>query len=217
MENINEIAALTFDWGAEDILKTANNMRGRIADAKDGSELGRLLDQGLKQIDFRTGIREQGVMSIVRLIENERKKDAEAILDAYRRDLAELGRITGRQFEKAVKTDAQRRGIRIERYRRTKDIWEAAAAEIYPKALKFGTLTLDSIDPAEWTPITSSPRWWGARNWPAAVYWWCDGMRSLLDIRDMVELEAGCQMKDFDLVAYFNLLEKHGLAEFADK
>ncbi len=214
MNNLGSIADLTFAWGADDILESSAAMRSRIDEAEDGAALGRLLDEGVKQIAFRTALREKGVMSILRLVADGRKKEAEGILNAYRKDTAELGRVAGRQFEAAVKAAAKRRGIRIVKYRREKEPWEDAAKDIYPKALKYGTLTLESIDPAEWTPITRSPRWWSTRNWPAAAYWWSDGTRSLLDIREMVELEAGRQMEGFDLYAYFRLLERHGLVEF---
>jgi len=214
IENIHEIADLTFAWGTDDILDTSAEMRARIATAGNGVALGRLLTDGSKQIAFRTALREQGVMSILRLMDDDNKDAAKKILDGYQRDTAELGKLAGKQFNSAVKASAKRRSLKIEKYARTPESWDNEAAKLYPKALKFGTLTLESIDPEEWTPITHSPRWWSTRNWPAAAYWWCDGTRNLIEVRNKVELEAGKEMKGFDLVAYFNLLEKHGLVEY---
>lgn len=60
----------------------------------------------------------------------------------------------------------------------------------------------------------SAPTFWEARNWAAASYFWCDGTRNLKEIRELVELEAGVPVRNFDLIAYFRFLEKYKMVEF---
>ena len=66
----------------------------------------------------------------------------------------------------------------------------------------------------EWKDITGSPRWWGKRNWAAASYWWCDGKRNLNEIKELIEIEAGVTVENFDLIEYYRLLQKYDRVEF---
>ncbi len=59
-----------------------------------------------------------------------------------------------------------------------------------------------------------SPRWWSPRNWAASSYWWSDGTRDLNEIKELIELEAGRPVQNFDLINYFRFLEKHDIVEF---
>ena len=88
------------------------------------------------------------------------------------------------------------------------------AATIIPKRKKVGTITLEGIPVEEWVEVRSSPRWWGARNWASASYFWCDGKRNLNEIKELCELEAGVPVRNFNLINYYRFLEKYDLVEF---
>ena len=51
-------------------------------------------------------------------------------------------------------------------------------------------------------------------SWAAASYWWCDGDRNLLEIQELMALEAGRPVRNFDLVEYYRFLEKFDMVEF---
>ena len=88
------------------------------------------------------------------------------------------------------------------------------AESIIPDRQYYGSLSLDAIPYEEWKDITRSPKWWSPGNWSASSFWWCDGKRNLLEIKELVELEACRPMTNFDLVAYYRFLEKHGMVTF---
>ena len=69
----------------------------------------------------------------------------------------------------------------------------------------------------EWEEVSSSPRWWSARNWAATSYWWADGKRNVNEIKELMELEAGRPVRNFDLIKYFTFLEKYDMVEFVEK
>jgi len=83
-----------------------------------------------------------------------------------------------------------------------------------PKRTKVGTLTLEGIPHDQWREVRSSPRWWSDTNWATASYWWCDGERNLNEVKDLIELEAGVPVTNFDLISFYEFLEKFELVEF---
>ena len=82
-----------------------------------------------------------------------------------------------------------------------------------PKRTKVGTLTLEGIPHDEWREVSSSPRWWSDTNWATASYWWCDGKRNLNEIKELLEFEAGVPVRNFDLIVFYEFLEKYELVE----
>ena len=90
------------------------------------------------------------------------------------------------------------------------------AASIVPKRLIPGTLTLEGIPPEKWVGVRSSPRWWSQRNWGATSYFWCDGKRNLNEIKELMELEAGVPVRNFDMVGYFRFLEEFDIVDFVE-
>ena len=89
--------------------------------------------------------------------------------------------------------------------------------KLYPKRKTIGSPTLDGIPQDQWVEVKGSPRWWSTGNWAASSYWWCDGSRNLNEIKELVELEAGRPVRNFDLVNYYKFLEKYGFVEFVNK
>jgi hypothetical protein len=213
-EDIPFLAPLTYDRGAAVILQKSREMENRIARANNGEELGTVLTEGGRVIEYYTGLQVQALRSILRVVEPERKADAERLLSGYILDMEELGRLMVTQFDAAVRAKAVSSSMRLVKPVKRESPREIEAASLYPRAGKIGTLTLEGIPPEEWQNLTGSPRWWSPRNWAAASYWWCDGTRNLKEIKELVELEAGARADDFDFVAYYRFLEKHGLVEF---
>jgi hypothetical protein len=208
------MAPLTFDRGATLIIQKKRDMENRLAGADSGEKLGAVLAEGTKAIGFATTLQVQALGSIMRVAEPSRKAEAERALALYVRNTEELGRLMTAQFEAAVREKAASLSIRPVKPVKSVNPRDAEAASLYPKAKRIGTLTLEGIPPEEWRNLTGSPRWWSPRNWAATSYWWCDGNRSLSEIRDLVELEAGTSAAGFDFVGYYRFLEKHGLVEF---
>ena len=176
--------------------------------------LGAVLAEGTKSIGFVTRLQSQAIASILRVAEPARRTEAEKTLAHYTKNIEDLGRRLTTQFEAAVLGRAASLSSRPVKPSKAPSQRDMEAASIYPKATRIGTLTLEGIPPEEWRNLTGSPRWWSTRNWAAASYWWCDGARSLNEIRELVELEAGASASGFDFVGYYRFLEKHGLVEF---
>ena len=99
------------------------------------------------------------------------------------------------------------------KYKNPESTWEKEASKIIPKRNKVGTITLEGIPVDEWVEVRSSPRWWGANNWASASYFWCDGKRNLKEIKELVEMEAGRSIRNFDLIKYYQFLEKYDIVE----
>ena len=87
---------------------------------------------------------------------------------------------------------------------------EAEAARLVPRRTVAGGLSLGRLSPdhrAEAVCVTGgeNPRW--SRALCCALYW-CDGRRSMLEVRDRLEQEVG--PLSFDLFEYFRFLSRHG-------
>jgi hypothetical protein len=213
-DDIPLLAPLTCDRGAAVILQKTREMENRAARAGNGEELGAARNEGVRVIGYYTGLQVQALRSILRVVEPERRGEAERRLSGYIWNMEELGQLMVKQFDAAVDTRAAALSIRLSKHGKKESAAELEAASLYPKAEKIGTLTLEGIPPEEWRNLTGSPRWWSPRNWAAASYWWCDGTRNLQEIKELVELEAGASAANFDFVAYYRFLEKHGLVRF---
>ena len=216
-DELDEIAGLTYDRGIDVILATARNMENRAEAAEDGETLGRVLADGVRRIEYYTDQQKRALESILRLIEPERKDDAEKLLSRRLKATEDFGSLSVEKFRKMVNTKARFHAIEIVKYEKPVGEWEQEAEKLYPKATKLGVLTLEGIPIEDWAVVTSSPRWWSTRNTAAASYWWCDGSRNLVEIKELVELEAGRPVGNFDLVVYYRFLEKYGRVEFVKK
>jgi len=208
------ITRLAFDRGVAVILDKAKEMQNRIARADDGVSLGRILFDGTRAIEYYTGLQKQALAGIERIVADDEKKDTRKYLSKYLKDIDAFGEMQAKRFADEVKETAKERSIKIVKYRKPDGEWEREAATIVPKRFHVGTMSYDGIPAGE---LIGSPRWWSAGNWAAASYWWCDGKRNLNDIKELVELEAGTPMRNFDLIEFFKFLEKYGMVAFVGK
>ncbi|KON31208.1 hypothetical protein AC482_01510 [miscellaneous Crenarchaeota group-15 archaeon DG-45] len=127
--------------------------------------------------------------------------------------------------ELSIDDYAEARGLapppRVRR-RRLKRL-EREAAGVIPRRLHRGPVSIGSYTHRPWVsglPPEDRDALWklgkehresGALGTPAQ--YWADGVRSLLEIADLVELETGRRDLEY-LVGYFGLLRKMGLVEF---
>ena len=207
------ITRLTFDRGISVILDKRNEMQERIASADDGISLGRVLYDGTKAIEYYTGLQKQALERIERIVTDGEKGKAKQYLSGYCKDMDAFGAIQVKRFREEVEAKAKENSIKIVKYEKKVGEWEKKAAAVIPKRKYIGTLSYDGIPVEE---FMGSPRWWSARNWAAASYWWCDGKRNVNEIKELAELEAGTSVRNFDLIDYFTFLEKYGMVELVE-
>ncbi|MFC1694072.1 M28 family peptidase [Candidatus Latescibacterota bacterium] len=211
---LSVITRLTFDRGISVIMDKAGEMQGRITEANDGISLGKALHDGTKAIEYYTGLQKQALAGIERIVADGEKDKAAKYLSNYIKDTEVIGKIQVKQFTEEVKAKAKENSIKTVKYEKKEGQWEHEAASIIPKRNYVGSLTFDGIPVEE---LMGSARWWSARNWSAASYWWADGERNLNDIKELVELEAGRPVRNFDLIKYFKFLEKYDMVEFVEQ
>lgn len=213
-DDVSYMEELTFDRGLQVILEKTREMKNRIAAAEDGETLGKVLYDGNKAIDYYTGLQQKALESILRLVPDSEKSAMRKKMSSSIKNTGEYGKLAGKQFRDAVKEKSKSESIKVIPYKKKKGDWEKTAESIVPERHHYGSLTLDGIPYDEWKDITRSPKWWSKSNWSAASFWWCNGKRNLLEIKELVELEAGRPITNFDLVTYYSLLEKHGIVTF---
>ncbi len=213
-DEIPFIAQLVFDRGIKIILEKSTGANQDILTIKDGKSLGKALADGMRVIEYYTGLQKEAVNSIARLVPPDKKKETLNYAAMYNKKLDEFGKMMVRQFREAVGKKSSSESIKIVKYKKEEGAWEKEAAAIIPKRKIVGTMTLEPIPVDEWVEATSSPRWWSARNWASASYFWCDGKRNLNEIKELVELEAGAPVRNFDLIKYYKFLEKFDMVEF---
>ena len=212
-EDIPVIANLTTDHGMNIILEKTAGLKKRLIDCEDGKSLGRLQAEGVRIIEYYTGLQKQALERIVKLVDDNEKDDARKLISHYTDEIDDYGTLMPDQFKKAVTEKSDTGSIKIVKYTKKKDAWERKAEKIIPKRTKVGTLTLEGIPYEEWAEVTSSPRWWSAKNWATASYFWSDGKRNLNQIKELLELEAGVPVENFDLIIFYKFLEKYDLVE----
>ena len=215
-DDISHIADLTYDHSVKVILGKTREMKNRLANAGDGEALGRQLAEGVKVITYYAGLQKQAMSGIIRLVPEDKREAAEKVLSVYLKDIDTFCESMVESFEQTGRDKARNESMKIVRYKPSKGDWEREAATIVPLRTKIGTLTLDGIPQDQWKEATASPRWWSARNWATASYWWCDGKRNLNEVKELVELQAGGPIRDFDLIEFFRFLEKYDLVEFVE-
>ena len=213
-DNIPEIARLASEYGMKVILSRATAQKALISGVNDVERLGKLLADGVRIIEYYTGLQKKALERIERLVPEDRRDEARKLLAPCIGNIDEYGGLMVKQFRDAVKEKSKRESIKIVRYRKEEGPWEREAATIVPKRTQVGTLTLEGIPYEEWKEVKSSPRWWSSTNWATASYFWCDGKRNLNEIKELLELEAGRPVVNFDLIVFYKFLEKFDLVEF---
>jgi hypothetical protein len=213
-EDVPFFVGLAFEKAANVIAEKKRGFSSRLAAAHDGAEVGKILAEGTRTIEYYTGLEQKMLASIQRIVGADKLPETRTLLSRYVDDVADFGKRITLQFQEEVKNRGKAQSIDIVQYAGTDGSWAKEAALIIPKRTKVGSLTLDGIPVEEWKEVRSAPTFWEARNWAAASYFWCDGTRNLKEIRELVELEAGVPMRNFDLIAYFRFLEKYKMVEF---
>ncbi|MCE5249072.1 hypothetical protein LLG96_02505 [bacterium] len=213
-DEIPLIARLTVKHGMEMLLAITDGLKARLADARDGAELGKQLADGVRIIEYHTGLRKDALRRVERLVSHDKTAETQAYLAGYYTELDQYGKLMADQFRTAAGNRAKAGSFRIVKYVKQEGPWEREAATIIPKRTQVGTLTLEGIPYEEWKEVKSSPRWWSANEWATASYFWCDGKRNLNDIKELLEIEAGVPVTGFDLITFYRFLEKYKLVEF---
>ncbi|MFC1650596.1 hypothetical protein ACFL2X_03400, partial [Candidatus Latescibacterota bacterium] len=207
-------ASLTHDRGIEVIREKSKEMKSRMFEAGDSESLGKILADGIKTIRYYTDLQKKAIDSIERIIPGDKLDGARESLAEYKNSLDKFGTLAAEQFQKETLNYAASKSIRIIAHEKDYGDWETKAARIIPKRTKVGTLTLEGIPHDEWREVRSSPRWWSDTNWATASYWWCDGKRNLNEIKELLEFEAGVPVSNFDLINFYEFLEKFELVEY---
>jgi len=186
-------------WLAEVTLsRNIEQMQAAASDGIDGlfaKDAGRG-GYALARVSYFADRGEQAVLSVVRLIPEDRQPDfrrsLEPVLSQIRgfRDL-QLARLRAEGAEPEVEKPA------------------GAADSIVVRRKRPGTLPLDDLPQDRWQGYPSGA--WD-KLVTVALYW-CDGKRDLAQVKHLTEMEVG--PTDFDFVGYFRFLEEHGYVEFA--
>ena len=209
-----KLANLTFERGMKVIQDETKKASDIIMSAKDGTSLGQALAEGLERIGYYTGLQEEALGSINRIISPDKKPDAQQFIKSYRKSLRETGQDMMAHIRNLADERAKAESIAINMPEKKDGPWEKEAATLIPKRFHPVTLFLAEIPPEEWVEVKSSPHWWTANNWAETSYWWCDGKRNLKEIKKLIELEAGSSVTNFDLIKYYKFLEKYNYVEF---
>ncbi|MFC1538025.1 M28 family peptidase [Candidatus Latescibacterota bacterium] len=208
------IAQLRYDMGVNVILAKTKEMMERLSGAGDGTEIGKVIYDGTKAITYYTELQKTALSKIEQLVSEDEKEEVKEYLKPYLKDLDTFCKIQLRRFNDEAKRIADVTSVKIVKFVKKDGDWERDASTIIPRRTTFGSLTFDGIPVEEWREVRSAPRWWSATNWGLTSYWWSDGKRNLNEIKELMELEAGTSVRNFDLINYFKFLEKFGMVEF---
>jgi hypothetical protein len=215
-EDVPFFAGLAFEKAAKMIGEKKRGFSSRLAAARDGAELGKILAEGTRAIEYYTGLEQKMVSSIQRIVSAGGRAEVRTLLSPYVDDTGDFGKRVAMQLQEEAVNVAKAKSLSIVRYAPAEDSWAKEAALIVPRRTKVGSLSLDGIPVEDWREVRSAPTFWEARNWAAASYFWCDGIRNLKEIRELVELEAGVPMQDFDLIKYYRFLQKYRMVDFVN-
>ena len=213
-DDIPVIADLTFNRGIKVILEKANDMHTRLRDINEGVTLGRIISDGSDIITYYTEQQKRALISIKRIISEDKKDDAQKLLKPFIETIEDFGRTRVYLFRSMAREKSHDDLIKMISFTVKETPWDQEAETLIPKRNEIGTLTLDTVPLDKWQEVNSSPRWWSATNWASASYWWCNGKRNLKEIKKLCEFEAGRPISNFDLIRYYNFLEKYGYVEF---
>jgi len=213
-DDIPYIAELTYNRGVKVILDKAAELQSGLDTADNGEAFGKALAEGVRSIEYCTELQIKALESITRIAGDSDTAKAHPLLKRYIANTGDFGKLCVKHFRQAVKEKSDAESIKIVSYKKKKGPWEKEAETLYPLRKHIGTLTLEGIPVEEWKEVKGSPRWWSPRNWAASSYWWSDGTRNLNEIKELIELEAGRPVQNFDLINYFRFLEKYDIVEF---
>ncbi|MBX5494124.1 MAG: M28 family peptidase [Bryobacteraceae bacterium] len=203
------LAGLSETRGYGEILKQASAALDSIDKARDVQTLSSILADGEDRIAYAVDRERQAVMSVLRLVPDSRKTTVDALLRPMVERLKDFAETQRLRCNAAAHRRAQVFGYtgELKPMRRVRPD-QAEAAKIVVKRKRFGTLPLDDLPREKWEGQPSGA--WATV--PTIALYWCDGKRNLAEVIHLTEMELG--PTDFNFVAYFRFLEKHGYVEF---
>ncbi|MFC1551348.1 M28 family peptidase [Candidatus Latescibacterota bacterium] len=215
-EEVPFVANLTFNRGIKVIIGIAASANENLFSAENGTALGIALSGGLERIKYYTDLQKKALESILSLVPPGKKDEVRKLILPYKRTFDDFEKSLSLQLVDGAKARADEASVKIMIPDKTESAWEKQAALIIPKRNYFATLFLAEVPVEEWREVKSTPRWWSSTNWASASYWWCDGKRNLNEIKRLCELEAGRPVAGFDLINYYNFLNKYGYVDFVN-
>jgi Peptidase family M28 len=203
------LAELASNRGYEQILSAAAPGIDRAFDAHTGEELGRVLAQGIDKITYAVDRESQSVLSVARLVPEERQDAVRAEIKPLVNRLESYGHEQSTRLRDAANRRAAQIGLsQPVEPRAESDPQMSDAAHIVVKRKRFGTIPLDEIHPDDREGFPSGA-WDGT---VIAALYWCDGHRNLAEVIRLTRLELGADK--FDFVGYFKFLQRRGYVEF---
>jgi hypothetical protein len=206
------LAEAGLNHGYEQVLGTYEKALDRLLAAKTGLELNQQLYLGQSNLKYRTAREKEAVGSVVRLVPEPQHRSARRSIAPL---LSRLDAFEKEQSQRLAEA-ASRRNLELHLaaailpQEPPPDPKRAAAENIIVKRKRVGTIPLDDL-PESQRDGHPAAGWWGH---PVAALFWCDGKRNLAEVIRLTEHELG--PTDFDFVAYFRFLRKHGYVEFVE-
>jgi hypothetical protein len=203
------LAELSQTRGYEQILQTTAPFLDHVSTAMDAESLGRLLSDALDHLSYSVDRESQAVLSVQRLVPEEKREATSKSLAPLVQDLRHFGD----EQEERVRRAVQRRTTEVGLSSPVKPVeahvaQAAEASKIVVRRKRFGTVPLDDLPPDQWQGYPSGA-WAGV---PTAALYWCDGNRNLAEVIRLTQMELGST--DFDFVGYFRFLRAHGYVDF---
>ncbi len=203
------LAELSQTRGYAQILQTTAPFLDHISTGMDAESLGRLLSDALDHLTYSVDRESQAVLSVQRLVPEEKREATTKSLAPLVQDLRHFGD----EQEERVRRAVQRRTTEVGLSSPVKPVeahvaQAAEASKIVVRRKRFGTVPLDDLPPDQWQGYPSGA-WAGV---PTAALYWCDGNRNLAEVIRLTQMELG--PTDFDFVGYFRFLRAHGYVDF---
>jgi hypothetical protein len=206
------LAELATNRGYEQVLSAAAPFVDRATRAQSGEELARIVAEGSEKISYFVDRESQSVLSVLRLVSQERRDAVRAGISPLAGHLENFGRDQANRLREAANRRAGQIGVTLPAETRAEsDPKLAEAAHIIVKRKRFGTIPLDDIPPDDREGYPSGA--WDGRV--IAALYWCDGQRNLAEVIRLTNLELGPEK--FDFVGYFKFLERRGYVDFVTK
>jgi len=202
------LSELTATRGYEQILGAASTFIDQAYTARTERELGRVLARGIEKVNYSVERESQSVLSVLRLVPDDRKEMAHAGIEPLAAGLVKYGRDQTRRLEDAVNRRAGQLGVKGQIVPQAEsDPTIAEASHMVVRRKRFGTIPLDEISPDDREGFPSGA--WDGRV--IAALYWCDGHRTLAEVIRLTRLELG--EDQFNYVGYFKFLQSRGYVD----
>jgi hypothetical protein len=184
-------------WLAEITLdRCLEQMQSAAATAMDAALSGKAKEAsyGLERVSYLAERGEQAVLSVLRIVPADRRDAMRGRLDAALRQIDGFRDLQSARLKAAgvAAPDAAP---------------DSDAARIVVRRKRMGTIPLDDLPQDQWEGFPSGA--WNKRV--SIALYWCDGKRTLAEVKHLTEMEMG--PTEFDFAAYFRFLAKHGYVE----